>query len=129
MRPIGPNVPTSHPRMGRSTVVVVKGKKSVGIVTDRDLAIRVLATGLDPETTSADDIMTEQVRSLDEGTLIEDALTAMKGSGVRRIVVIGEDGALAGILALDDILELLVEEVETVGGILRKESPQMTGGA
>lgn len=109
------------------TVVVVEDEKPVGIVTDRDLAVRVLAAGLDAETTPADDIMTEQVRSLDEGTPIEDGLAAMKGSGVRRIVVTGEDGKLAGILALDDILELLVEEAERIGAILRKESPQMAG--
>jgi len=109
------------------TVVVVENEKPVGIVTDRDLAVRVLAAGLDAETTSADDIMTGEVRSLDEGTPIEDALAAMKGSGVRRIAVTGEDGKLAGILALDDVLELLVEEAESIGAVLRKESPQMAG--
>lgn len=110
------------------TVVVVENEKPVGIVTDRDLAVRVVAAGLDAETTPADDIMTEEIRSLDEGTPIEDGLAAMKGSGVRRIVVTGEDGRLAGILALDDVLELLVEEAESIGAVLRKESPRMAGG-
>ncbi|MDX1568252.1 MAG: CBS domain-containing protein [Longimicrobiales bacterium] len=41
----------------------------------------------------------------------------------------GEEGALAGIVSLDDILELLVEEVERIGAILRKESPRITGEA
>ncbi|MFP3949310.1 MAG: CBS domain-containing protein [Longimicrobiales bacterium] len=109
------------------TVVVVQGQKPVGIVTDRDLAIRVLGAGLNPDT-AVDDIMTESVRTLDESTPIEEALTSMKSSGVRRIVVTGEDGALAGIISLDDILELLVEEVESVGAILREESPRMKGG-
>lgn len=110
------------------TVVVVRDQKPAGIVTDRDLALRVLGRGLDPDT-AVEDIMTEGVRTLDESTPIEEALTAMKSSGVRRIVVTGEDGALAGIISLDDILELLVEEVESVGAILRKESPRMTGGS
>ncbi|MFW6199550.1 MAG: CBS domain-containing protein [Gemmatimonadota bacterium] len=109
------------------TVVVVQEQKPVGIVTDRDLAIRVLGAGLNPDT-AVDDIMTESVRTLDESTPIEEALTSMKSSGVRRIVVTGEDGALAGIISLDDVLELLVEEVESVGAILREESPRMKGG-
>ena len=109
------------------SVVVVRDQKPVGIVTDRDLALRVLGAGLDPDT-SVRDVMTREVRTLDESTPIEDALTSMKSSGVRRIVVTGEDGALAGIVSLDDILELLVEEVERIGAILREESPRITGG-
>lgn len=108
------------------TIVVVDSDRPVGILTDRDLAVRVLATGLDPESTRIGDVMTERPRALDESTPIEEALAVMKGSGVRRILVTGSHGALAGIVALDDVLELLVEEMETIGKILRKESPELS---
>lgn len=106
-------------------VVVVDSDRPVGVLTDRDLVVRVMATGLDPKDVTASDIMTERPRSLDESTPIEEALAVMKGAGIRRIVVTGSDGGLAGVVALDDVLELLVEEMERIGEILRKESPGM----
>lgn len=112
-----------------TVVVVSDDRKPEGIVTDRDLVLRVLATGLDPDDVTVDDVMTEPVRTLDESTPLEEALETMKGAGVRRIVVVGAGGTLAGILSLDDILELLIEEVESVAGILRKERPRIPASA
>lgn len=109
------------------SVVVVEGGIPVGILTDRDLAVRVVATGVDAEKARADDVMTEAVRTLDESTPIEEALRAMKARGVRRLVVTGPEGSLAGVVTLDDVLELLVEEMEAIGAVVRKESPDVKG--
>ena len=73
------------------------------------------------------DIMTAPLRTLDESTPIEEALGTMRGAGIRRVVVVGEGRALAGIVTVDDILELLVEEIESIGEILKKEQPTIPG--
>lgn len=108
-----------------TVVVVSRDRKPLGILTDRDLVLRVMAPGLGPEDTSVEEIMSEPARTLDESTPIEQALGTMKGAGVRRLVVVGEEGALAGIVTVDDVLELLMEEVESIGAILREELPHI----
>lgn len=104
-------------------VVIDDADRPLGIVTDRDLVTRVLASRLDPDATLLDDVMTEPVRKVEESTPIEQALETMKGAGVRRVVVVGEESRLMGLLSLDDVLELLVEEAESIGEILRAEQP------
>lgn len=106
------------------TVVVVDGERSpTGILTDRDIAIRCVGKGRDPDHTPVSEIMTRPVRTARLSTPIEDALDTMRRWAVRRIVVVDDDGALAGVLAVDDVLDLLVEEVDAIGGILRREVP------
>lgn len=109
------------------TVVVVDAdRRPVGIVTDRDIVIRGVATGRAGEGTPASALMTGRVRTVDEGLPIEEALRAMAAAEVRRLVVTGAEGTLAGLVSLDDVLELLAEEVESVGRLLRKDAPQLT---
>ena len=102
------------------TLVVVDADRGpVGVLTDRDVTLRCVAAGLDPEATSIQDVMTAPVRSVHESTPIEDALRRMAGAETRRLVVTDDSGQLAGLLALDDVLELLVEEAEAIGRLLR----------
>ncbi len=109
---------------GIGTLAVVdRDNRPVGIVTDRDLAIRCVAGGLDPERTSLDEIMSSPVCSVAEDTPIESALATMAAAEVRRAVVIDVEGSLVGILALDDILELLIEETQSIGALLRAQAP------
>lgn len=95
----------------------------VGMVTDRDVTVRSVAAGLDPEATLVSDLMTAPVEMVHESTPIEDALARMSRTGVRRLPVVDEEDRIVGILALDDVLELLAEEQETVGRLLRKSRP------
>lgn len=92
------------------TLVVQDAYEIVGILSDRDIAIRCVGKGLDPDADTVSSIMTSPVRSIQESTPIEDALSAMAASGVRRLPVVDEDDRVVGILALDDVLELLGEE-------------------
>jgi CBS domain-containing protein len=112
----------SEANVGALVVVDEKGYP-VGIVTDRDLALRCLAGDCDPSTMLVSTIMTAPVVCVGESTPIEDALKQMARISARRLAVTDEKGRLAGLLALDDVLELLVEEAETIGRLLKRRNP------
>lgn len=102
------------------TLVVLDGdRRPLGILTDRDLALRCVAEGRDPAATRVDEVMTSPLVCVDETTPIEDALTRMLQVPARRLGVTDAEGGLVGLLALDDVLELLAEEVATIGRLLR----------
>lgn len=109
-----------------TVVVVSETAKPLGIVTDRDVTLRCVAQELDPNVTPVSAIMTRQVETVDESASIEKGLRVMAAAGTRRLVVTGELGVLQGVLALDDVLELLAEEAESIGGLLRKASSRVT---
>lgn len=84
--------------------VVVQNKGNVvGIVTDRDLTIRVLGRGLDPRATTIGEVMTAGVVSLTPSDTQASAIHLMQKRGIRRIPLV-EDGRLVGIVTLDDLL-------------------------
>jgi len=100
--------------------------RPVGLVTDRDLALRVVADGGDPRTTAVGDVMTERPKTVSESTPIESALALMRSGSFRRLPVVNDDGKLVGIVTLDDVLGLLAEEFELIGGLLQREAPRAT---
>jgi CBS domain-containing protein len=101
------------------TLVIVDGTgRPAGVVTDRDLALRVVGAGRDPGLVTVGEVMTPDPATVGEETPIEQALECMRRHGVRRMPVVRPDGRLAGILSIDDVLELLVEEFRSMGGIL-----------
>jgi CBS domain-containing protein len=93
----------------------------VGMLTDRDIAIEVVAFGLDPATMTAGDVMSEKPAVVEEDDDLLDALTHMRERGVRRLPVVRPDGALTGMLALDNLLEALGEEIDGVVGVMRAQ--------
>jgi CBS domain-containing protein len=93
----------------------------VGMLTDRDIAIEVVAFGLDPATMTAGDVMTEKPATVDEDDDLLGALAHMRERGVRRLPVVRPDGALSGMLALDNLLEALGEEIDGVVGVMRAQ--------
>jgi signal-transduction protein with cAMP-binding, CBS, and nucleotidyltransferase domain len=101
-------------------VVLDAERRPVGIVTDRDLVTRCIAPRRDPEQTTVGDVMTKPAARILESTPIEDALTEMLRARVRRLPVVDEAGRLVGILALDDVIELLSEETGTIGRLLTR---------
>ena len=106
-----------------SLVVLDESRRPVGIVTDRDLTVKVLAYGLDGNAIKVGEIMTENPRTITEDAPVEEALAAMRGTGCRRLPVIGESGNLAGVISLDDVLGLIAEEARMIGDLLERESP------
>ncbi|HVS11054.1 MAG TPA: CBS domain-containing protein [Planctomycetota bacterium] len=107
-----------------SLVVIDEAERPMGILTDRDLALRIVAGGLDADATVVVQVMTPQPRTVSEDTPIEDALGLMRSASVRRLPVVDRKGRLVGVLSLDDILSLLAEEFEEVGKLLERTSPR-----
>lgn len=93
----------------------------VGVVTDRDLVVEVLATELDESVITVGDIMAAEVFTLKESTSTSEAIQLMRRKTIRRLPVVDEDGGLIGILTLDDILELLSEELLDLAKLVRYE--------
>jgi len=112
-----------HSRKVGTLVVVDGANRPVGLLTDRDLAVRVLAEGLDPVQTTVREAMSPSPTAVSEETTIEEALRIMRRGPFRRLPVVNSAGKLVGLLSLDDILDLLSEEFADIGQILVAESP------
>lgn len=106
-----------------SLLVLNEFSVPVGLVTDRDLAVRVVAHGLDPADATVEQVMTRSPETIHEETSIEDALSRMRNGPYRRLPVVDSDDKLVGILSLDDVLNWLVHEFNEIGQLLKKESP------
>lgn len=104
-------------------VVVNKLYEPIGIVTDRDLTVRVLAEGRDPSQTALCDVMTREVTTVSSETPVEDALRLMRIGSFRRLPVVDRSGKLSGLVSLDDILDLLSHEFHEIGRLLVDEDP------
>lgn len=113
-----------HSRNVGTLVVLDSLKRPLGMITDRDLAVRVMGHDLDPIETTVGDVMTHCLRTIREDSPIEDALRAMRAGRCRRVPVVDHDGKLMGILSVDDILAQLVAEFRDIGRLLNEESPR-----
>jgi len=100
--------------------IPVRGENSeiVGMLTDRDLAIRATAEALDPIATRVRDVMTEDVVYCYEDQDVQDASKLMEGLQLRRLLVLNRDHRLVGILSLGD---LAVRANEKQAGAVLKE--------
>jgi CBS domain-containing protein len=105
-----------------TVVVVGDGRRPVGVLTDRDVTLRCVAEERDPDTTAVGSVMSAPPACIDESTPIESALSRMAAEKVRRLVVVDSAQSLVGILALDDVLELLAEEATTIGRLLSRRA-------
>jgi CBS domain-containing protein len=95
-------------------VVIVDGRRPVGIVTDRDLALRVLADAM-PSSTSVGHVMTADPAVVELGSSVEVVLRTMRGAGTRRMPVVDARGDLVGIVTHDDLLVVFAREISALG--------------
>lgn len=113
-----------HGHVG-SLVVVEQmngGKRiPVGIVTDRDIIVEVIATGLDPATITMGDIMSGELVVGRESNSIIETLEIMRYKGVRRLPTVDGEGQLTGIVTVDDLLELLAEQLNELARVVARE--------
>jgi len=84
-------------------VPVVEGDQLVGIVTDRDIVLRVVAEARDPRTVTVGEIASRQLVTIDPEQSVDEAARLMAEHQVRRLPVVEEDGQLVGIVAQADI--------------------------
>ena len=82
---------------------IVEGQKLIGTLTDRDIAIRVVAEGKDPESTTVREVASTRLVTLDPEQDLDEALRLMAQNQVRRLPVVEEDGKLAGVIAQADV--------------------------
>ena len=101
-------------------LVVTASRKPIGILTDRDITVDVVAAGSDPATTTVSKVMHRNPRVLREDQGLFDAVKAFSNAGVRRFPVVSQAGAIKGILALDDVLMLLGNEMAHVSTALSR---------
>ncbi len=106
-------------------VVLVTGDgdrvKPVGILTDRDIVIELLACDVDLNSVSAGDVMSYELVTAQEGDSIWDTLQLMRAKGIRRVPVVNDRDELEGILSIDDLLELFAEELNLLAKVPFRE--------
>lgn len=106
-------------------VVVVEMRENVsiplGILTDRDIVIEILAEDVDIDAVIVGDVMSDQLVTINEETQLVDVIKQMRIKGVRRLPVVNELGELQGILSVDDLLEIIVEQLSDIVGLVAKE--------
>ena len=110
------------------SLVVVESRdgrtEPVGIITDRDIVIEVIAENVALDEVIVGDVMSFALLKVTEDESILETTQRMRARGVRRAPVIAKDGSLAGIIAIDDILQLLSEELLTVSRLMSREAEQ-----
>lgn len=96
-------------------------RQPVGIVTDRDIVVEVVAAGVNPEALTIGDIMGPELATVRENEELFETLRYMRDKGVRRMPVVDQVGGLVGILTLDDLLGLLAEEMTGLARLVSHE--------
>ncbi|MDH4190578.1 MAG: CBS domain-containing protein [Betaproteobacteria bacterium] len=106
----------------RDLVVVDPGdaRRPVGIITDRDIAIKIVGQGLNPAWVPVEHMMSAPAFSLRDRDGVYEALKKMAARGVRRAPVVDPEGRLTGLVAVDDLLALLAQELARISVLLRR---------
>jgi CBS domain-containing protein len=99
-------------------------RKPVGVLTDRDLVVGVMARDVDPHAVTVDDIMSRQPLTATEGDELNDLLQGLRLAGFRRAPVVDARGALTGIMTLDDAIEVITGLMCDVAGSIKSELRQ-----
>lgn len=98
-----------------------KGRVIVGILTDRDIVVAVVAYEFDAKAMTVADFMSSKLASCRTEDSVADVLSLMRHHGVRRLPVTDMHGTLIGIVALDDVLEILAEELQSAVQVIASE--------
>lgn len=96
--------------------------RPTGILTDRDIVVSAVAQSPDKlESLLVGDVMSRDVLTVRTGETLDQALKMMRGKGVRRLPVVSADGRLEGLVAFDDILELMSDELGELVALVARE--------
>lgn len=109
--------------VGTLVIVEIDGDdaRPVGIVTDRDLVVEVLASGAPTERFTVGDVMSTQIIVAGEDDDLFETLERMHHAGVRRVPLVNASGKLAGILSIDDVLEYFADVFAHVPRLVRRQ--------
>ncbi|HEY9108902.1 MAG TPA: CBS domain-containing protein [Roseateles sp.] len=112
-------------RVGAVIVVDPKDGESprpVGVVTDRDLVVRVMAKGVDPETVAAGDLLERALGQANETEPLREAVRRMRDLGVRRLAVVDDQSGLVGVIATDDVIKVLADVLLDVSEVASRQN-------
>lgn len=98
--------------------------KPLGILTDRDIVLELLAEGVDLDSVNVGDVMSYDLATVDEDVDIIDAIDIMRANGVRRMPVVNKKNVLVGIMTVDDVIELVAEQLTDIVNLISKETLQ-----
>lgn len=110
-----------------SVVVVGAGdgkRRPLGVVTDRDIVIEVVATGLDAAAMTAGDIVAQPVILIHEHDDLRSAIHKMRSRGIRRLPVVDIHGDLVGVVSQDDLLGVLSHDISTLARVAEHQPQQ-----
>lgn len=106
-------------------VVVVESRGNervpVGILTDRDIVVELVAPEVDATTVSVGDAMSGELLVVKEDAQLIELIQQMKGKAVRRAPVVDSTGALLGIVTMDDMIELMAEQLTSLASLVERE--------
>jgi CBS domain-containing protein len=92
----------------------------VGVITDRDIAVAVVAAGIDPDSLTVEDVMSRDVVTCTESESLFDIIATMLARGVRRLPVLNDKGGLAGMISADDVYGALSTHLHMVSHALSR---------
>lgn len=109
--------------VGDLVVVEKRGEKTLptGVITDRDIVVEVIAQKTDPDSLIVKDIMSTDLITVEEKASLLDTVELMQKRGVRRIIVVDNEGNLQGLLSADDVIELIAEAMNNLTKLVRRE--------
>ena len=114
-----------------SVVVVGDAKQGafdpVGMITDRDLVIELLAEEVDVNSVSVKDVMSPDPVVAHEADSLSDTLKRMRAHGVRRVPVTNSEGQIVGVLSVDDVISLLASELNDIDSLILDEQERERG--
>jgi CBS domain-containing protein len=99
-------------------------RKPVGVLTDRDLVLGVMARDVDPHAVTVDDVMSRKPLTANEADELSEVLQAMRLAGFRRVPVVDARGALSGIMAIDDAIDVVTGLMCDIAGSIKSGQRQ-----
>ena len=113
-------------------LVVIKEKTGkrvpVGIVTDRDIVLEVIAEGVGMDDVCVGDIMSDNLVTARESDGLIETIKVMRAKGIRRLPVVNDDNELVGILSVDDLIDLLSEQIVDLARLIAREQGREKAG-
>lgn len=99
-------------------------QRPIGVLTDRDLVLAVMARDVDPRAVTVGDVMTRQPLIANETDELSDMLQGMRLAGIRRVPVVDARGVLTGIMAIDDAIDLVTGLMCDIAASIKSEQRQ-----
>ena len=100
-------------------ILVVEDDRPVSIVTDRDIVLRGVGEGRNPDTTPVRDVMSRNLSVVRNDHKLDDAISAIRSAGVRRVPVLDATGKAIGMVTLDDLVVLMAGELSAAAGAVQ----------